>query len=121
MQLQWIVVVSLLVFASNYAYSDCDEVGYLAVFDVKAGHEEEFEAAIVELSQKVMEVEEGVVLYSPYSGAESGRYYMFERYENEVARQAHAKSPAVRALFGPVMGALAEPADIRPVSLVCKK
>ena len=54
MQLQWVVFVSLLVFASNYAYSDCDEVGYLAVFDVKVGHEEEFETAIVELSQKAV-------------------------------------------------------------------
>ena len=121
MQLRWIVFVIGLLGISNYAYSACDEVGYLAVFDVKTGHEEEFEAAIVELSQKVMEVEKGVLLYSPYAGAESGRYYMFERYENEESRQAHAKSPAVRALFGPVMGALAEPADIRPVSLVCKK
>lgn len=121
MKLRRLLFVSFIMCASTNVYSDCDEVGYLAVFNVKSGQEEAFEVAIVGLSKKVMEVEEGVLLYAPYSGAETGRYYMFERYENETARKAHAKEPAVTALFGPVMGALAEPADIRPISAVCEK
>ena len=95
--------------AADPVYADCTEVGYIATFDVEAGHEKAFESAILALAEKVAAVEHGVVLYAPFRGAEPGRYYMMERYEDEQARQAHAQAPEVRALFPPLMTPTKEP------------
>lgn len=105
--------------AAGYAQADCAEVGYLATFDVKPGQEKQFEAAVLAVAAKVLAVEDGVLLYAPFKGAQEGRYYMMERYRDEQARQAHAKAPEVLALFPPLMEQLAKPLDVQPLSAVC--
>ena len=67
-------------FASS-VWAQCDEVGYIATFEVTEGQEQAFEAGIAAVAAKVMEVEPGAILYSPYRGAD-GKYYMMERYQN---------------------------------------
>lgn len=57
-------------------------------------------------------------MYAPYR-AKEGRYYMMERYQNEAAREQHARSPEVLALFPAVMATLAEPVVVEPVSAIC--
>ena len=95
-----------------------DEVGYVATFDVKPGSEAAFEAAVSQLSETVMRVESGVILYAPYKGT-GATYYMLERYENEAARKEHGTSEEVQALFGPLGATLAGAPDVQPTSAVC--
>jgi quinol monooxygenase YgiN len=112
------LLVASLALCAGWANSACDEVGYIATFEVTEGQEQAFEQAIAKAAAKVMEVEEGAILYSPYRG-DNGKYYMMERYQNLAAREAHAKDPAVTELFGPVMGALSAPVAVESVALVC--
>jgi len=112
----WLIMC--LAIASGPVFAACDEVGYIATFEVTEGQEKAFEAAIANVAAKVIEVEEGTVLYSPYRG-DSGKYYMMERYRDLAAREAHAKDPAVLALFGPVMQTLSADISVEPVALVC--
>jgi len=107
-----------LAFAGSPAFADCEEVGYLATFEVTEGQEQAFEAAIVRVAAMVNEVEDGTMLYAPYRG-DNGRYYMMERYRNLAARDAHAKDPAVLELFGPVMTTLSAEVAVEPLTLVC--
>jgi quinol monooxygenase YgiN len=100
------------------AHAGCDEVGYVATFEVKPGNEQAFEQAIVALAGKVVEMEEGVLLYAPFRG-ENGRYFMMERYKNLQAREAHAKAPEVVALFPALMEQLAAPIAVEAVTAVC--
>jgi len=113
-----VMLAAWLGFGAGAAFATCDEVGYIATFEVTEGREQAFEAAIARVAAKVMEVEEGALLYSPYRG-DNGKYYMMERYRNLAAREAHAKDPAVLALFGPVIGTLAADIAVESVSLVC--
>ncbi len=102
------------------ASAECssEEVGYVASFQIKAGSEAEFEAALTNLAVTVNEVEQGVILYAPYRAAD-GQYFMMERYENEAAREAHGKAPEVAALF-PSLGPHLDGAPVvTPVSAVC--
>ncbi|HJP51361.1 MAG: antibiotic biosynthesis monooxygenase [Pseudomonadales bacterium] len=110
-------IISLVPLISQ-AECSSEEVGYVATFDVKPDSEAAFEAAITKLADKVMQVESGVIMYAPYKGAGS-KYYMLERYKDTAARQSHATSDEVRALFGPLMATLAAPADIQPISAIC--
>ncbi len=107
-----------LAFASGSAFADCDEVGYIATFEVTKGQEQAFEAAIVKVAAKIREVEEGTLFYFPYRG-DNGKYYMMERYRNLAAREAHAKDPAVLELFGPALATLSAEVAVESVSLVC--
>ena len=102
------------------ALAQCDpgEVGYVAAFKVKAGHEAAFETALSNLAAAVNRVEPGVILYAPYRG-EDGRYFMMERYKDSAARDAHGKDPAVTALFGPIGEHVDGAPDIAPVSAIC--
>ena len=75
--------------------------------------------AILASAEKVAAVEHGVVLYAQFRGAEPGRYYMMERYEDEQARQAHAQAPEVRALFPPLMEHLSAALQVQPVEALC--
>ena len=106
------------VFSAGSAVAACDEVGYIATFEVATGQEQAFESAIAKVAAKVIEVEEGTILYLPYRG-DSGKYYMMERYRNPAAREAHAKDPAVLELFAPVMATLSAEVAVEPVALVC--
>ena len=108
-----------LALAAGTVAAACDEVGYIATFEITTGQERAFEAAIAKVAAKVMEVEEGALLYSPYRGA-NGKYYMMERYRDLAAREVHAKDPAVLALFGPVMATLSAEVAVEPVTLVCQ-
>jgi quinol monooxygenase YgiN len=112
-------VILSAVFSMNvHAQCNSEEVGYVASFEVKAGSEVAFEAAITLLAETVNRVESGVILYAPYKGVE-GKYFMMERYANEAARAVHGKSPEVAALF-PGLGAhLAGAPIVTPVSVVC--
>lgn len=112
------VLLVCMTFGAAPVWAACDEVGFIATFEVTEGQEQAFEAAIVKVAAKVMEVEEGAILYSPYRG-ENGKYYMMERYRDLAAREAHAKDPAVLELFGPVMSTLSAEIAVEPVSLVC--
>jgi quinol monooxygenase YgiN len=100
------------------AVAACDEVGYLATFEVANGQEQAFEEAIVKVAAKVLETEPGTVFYAPYRG-DDGKYYMMERYRDLAAREAHAKHPDVLALFGPVMPTLAADIRVTPVTRLC--
>lgn len=115
-----LTTILLLTVFSSLAFAQCnnEEVGYVATFQVKAGSEAAFESALVELAATVNDVEEGVILYAPYKGAD-GRYFMMERYENEAARTAHGKAPEVAALFPAIGAHVAGAPDIQPVSAVC--
>ena len=113
-----VLAIMIVAGVARLAHADCDEVGYIATFEVKPGSERAFEQAIVEVASKVVEVEAGVLLYAPFRG-ESGRYYMMERYKNLQAREDHAKSDDVLALFPAVMEALAVPIAVESVSAVC--
>ena len=98
----------------------CVERGYLAIFEIDPQKSAAFETAVTALAAKVVEVEKGVLLYAPFSDETNpARYYMFERYESEAAREAHAKDPAVVALFGPLMGTLAGQPEVIPIAAVC--
>ncbi|NKB97111.1 MAG: antibiotic biosynthesis monooxygenase [Pseudomonadales bacterium] len=114
------IVLLPALFAAPGVYATCseDEVGYVASFNVKAGNEAQFEAALAKLAQTVQEVESGVILYAPYRGVD-GQYFMMERYENEAARAAHGKAPEVAALFPTLGPHMAGAPDIQPVSAVC--
>ena len=114
------LIASVLLALPIITFADCNEaeVGYVATFQVKEGQEAELEAALTKLAQTVREVEEGIILYAPYRGAE-GKYFMMERYENEAARQAHGKAPEVAALFPTLGPHLAGAPDVQPVSAVC--
>lgn len=103
---------------SAFTHADCVEVGYLATFEVRPGEEQAFERAIVKVAAKVMEVEEGTILYVPYRG-DNGKYYMLERYTDLAARQAHAKDPSILELFAPVMATLAAEVAVEPLTRVC--
>ena len=112
------VVAAAAIAAAGTVHAACDEVGYIATFEVKPGNEQAFEQAIVAVADKVVEVEDGVVLYAPFRG-ENGRYYMMERYKNLQAREAHAKSEEVLALFPAVMEQLDAPIGVEAVTAVC--
>ncbi len=111
-------LMAFIAFAAGPAFAACDEVGYIATFEVTEGQEQAFETGIVKVAAKVREVEEGTLLYSPYRG-DNGKYYMMERYRNLAAREAHAKDPAVLELFGPVMGTLSAEVSVESVALLC--
>ena len=113
-----ILAMVCLLLGAGTVSAACDEVGYIATFYVAEGKERAFEEAIVKLAVKVMEVEEGAILYAPYKG-EQGRYYMMERYQNLEARNVHATAPEVLELFGPVSETLSAPVDVEAVSAVC--
>ena len=102
----------------SQVHAACDEVGYVATFEVKPGSEEAFEQAVVAVANKVDEVEDGVLLYAPYRG-DNGSYYMMERYKNLAAREAHAKAPEVLELFPPLMETLSAPIGVEAVTAVC--
>lgn len=97
---------------------NAEEVGYVATFKVKPGSESEFEAAIAKLAATVQRVEPGAVLYAPFKGKDN-TYYMMERYEDEAAREAHATSEEVQALFPTLGPHMAGAPDVQPVSAVC--
>jgi quinol monooxygenase YgiN len=96
-----------------------DEVGYFATFKVKPGSEAAYEALVLELTEKVRALEPGAVFYAPYRGAEAGVYHFMERYQNEAARQAHAKADPIRAVFGKLTPLLREPLTVERVSALC--
>ena len=100
--------------------ADCnaEEVGYVATFKVKEGSEAGFEAAIAKLAATVQRVEPGAVLYAPFKGQDN-TYYMMERYVDSAAREAHATSDEVRALFPTLGPHMAGAPDVQPVSAVC--
>lgn len=112
------LVITQLVLATSAACAACEEVGYIATFEVTEGQEQAFEVAVARVAAKVVEVEPGVLLYAPYRGA-NGKYYMMERYQNLAAREVHAKDPAVLELFGPVMATLSGEVAVESVELVC--
>ena len=113
-----VVAVAVALGSAGIAHAACDEVGYVATFQVKPGSEQAFEQAVVAVAAKVNEVEDGVILYAPFRG-EDGRYYMMERYENLQAREVHATTDDVRALFPPLMEQLAAPIEVEAVTAVC--
>lgn len=115
------VLVAVLCCATSAQAFECssDEVGYFATFKVKEGNEEAFEAHVTELTDKVRELEPGAVFYAPYRGSEPGVYHFMERYENEAARDAHAKADEIRAIFGKVIPMLREPLNVVRVSALC--
>lgn len=112
------VVACATIGGVSVAHAECEEVGYIATFEVKPGNEQAFEQAIVAVADKVVEVEDGVVLYAPFRG-ESGRYFMMERYKNLQAREVHASAPEVLALFPALMELLAGPIEVEAVRAVC--
>lgn len=112
--------IAIALAALPVSADNCGEKGYLATFDIDPKNAAAFEAAVNALAAKVMEVESGVLLYAPFKDETNpARYYMFERYETNAAREAHAKDPAVVALFGPLMGTLAGQPVITPVAGLC--
>jgi quinol monooxygenase YgiN len=115
-----VILLSVLGVMPPTVFAECNagEVGYVATFEVKEGSEEAFEVAITRLAEAVNRVEEGVVLYAPFKGADNV-YYMMERYESEAARKAHGSSEEVRSHFPALGPLLTGPADVRPVSAVC--
>jgi quinol monooxygenase YgiN len=113
-----IACTTALMLGTPHLQADCAEVGYIATFDIKPGSEAVFEKAIVEVATKVLEMEPGTLLYTPYH-AEGTRYYMLERYQDLAARELHAKAPEVLAMFPPVMATLAAPIDVTPITAVC--
>lgn len=115
------VLACVLYCATSAQASECssDEVGYFATFKVREGSEAAFEAQVHELTRKVRELEPGAVFYAPYRGSEPGVYHFMERYENEGARDAHAKADEIRAIFGKVIPLLREPLDVVQVSALC--
>ena len=46
--------MACLTVVSGSALADCDEVGYIATFEVTEGQEQSFESAIVKVAAKVM-------------------------------------------------------------------
>jgi len=112
------VAIVVALGSAGLAHGACDEVGYVATFQVKLGSEQAFEQAVVAVAAKVNEVEDGVILYAPFRG-ENGRYYMMERYKNLQAREVHATTDDVRALFPPLMEQLAAPIQVEAVTAVC--
>ena len=119
-RLAFFAALALIAVVPTLAQADCssDEVGYIAIFDIKPGSEAAFEAAILGLAEVVNCVEPGVILYAPYKG-EGGKYYMMERYTNLAARDSHGSSPEVQALFpslGPTFNGTPE---VLKVTAVC--
>ena len=98
--------------------ADCTEVGYIASFEVKPGREMAFEEAIVKLATKVLEDEAGTLFYAPYH-AEGQSYYMLERYKDLAAREQHAQSDEIKALFPALLANLAAPIEVKEISAVC--
>ena len=115
----WMAVGFALIAASS-AMAECEEVGYIATFDVAAGQEQVFESAVLAAAAKVNEVEEGTIFYAPYKG-EDGKYYMLERYRDLAARDVHAKDPAVLEAFGPLLATLAADVDVLPITALCEQ
>ena len=112
-------LLALFAFASSAAIADCkSEVGYVASFSVKPGHEAALESALIQLADTVNAVEDGVILYKPFKGA-GDRYYMLERYASEEARRAHGQAPQVAALMPPIGEHLSTPPDIQSIAAVC--
>ena len=117
------IIASALLIGSASApafAADCnaEEVGYVATFKVKEGSEAGFEAAIAKLAATVQRVEPGAVLYAPFKGQDN-TYYMMERYADSAAREAHATSDEVQALFPTLGPHMAGAPDVQPVSAVC--
>ena len=115
-----ILVAIAVTFAPLWCQAKCnqEEVGYIAIFDVKPGSEEAFEKAITDLANTITRVEEGTIFYAPYRG-DDGKYRMLERYRDEAARKVHATSGEVRAKFGPLMATLAKGPEIQGIAAVC--
>ena len=112
--------IGLILCAIPANADNCGEMGYLATFEIDPQNAKAFEAAVGALAAKVVEVEQGVLLYAPFRDETNpARYYMFERYETLAAREAHAKDPAVVAMFGPLMGTLAGQPVITPIAGLC--
>lgn len=113
-------LVGLLCATGAHAF-ECsgEEVGYFATFKVEEGREADFEALVLDLTDRVLALEPGAVFYAPYRGPEPGVYHFMERYENEAARKNHARADEIRAIFGQVMPLLREPLDVIPVSALC--
>ncbi len=116
--LAWLMGMALLGVASGS--SACEDVGYIARFDVREGHEAAFEAALLALVHEVRATESGVLLYAPFKGDEPRQYFMMERYVDAAARERHASTPNVRALFAPIVQHLASDLQVHAVSALCE-
>tara|TARA_B100000029_G_scaffold465289_1_gene499866 strand:- start:284 stop:586 length:303 start_codon:yes stop_codon:yes gene_type:complete len=98
--------------------SDCREVGFVAIFEIKSGNEEQFEDGALHLASAVNQLEPGVIYYAPYRGPD-GRYYFMERYKDLDARNAHATHPSIPQIFESIAPLLAAPPVVEPVELLC--
>ena len=117
--LQHLLAGAVISCAASLALADYqDEVGYVASFNVKAGSEADFEAAIVNVATVVLANEPGALLYAPFRAA-AGTYYMLERYADLEARNAHGSSAEVQAAFPSLGPHLDGRPEIVPVERVC--
>ena len=113
-----LVFFSFIIF-SGYSYSDCKEVGFIAIFDVKSGQEGKFEKGALKLAASVNSLESGTIFYAPYRG-QNGQYYFMERYNDLAARNAHAQHPSILKIFESIISpTLAAPPGVEPLDRLC--
>lgn len=81
-------------------------IGIVAHLKVKAGHEQEFEAAFTELQANVKKNEPGALQYEVFkSKADPTMYVVMEQYKSEADLAAHRTTPHMAAA-GPKLGAV---------------
>ena len=98
--MKYLSILVFFVFSASpgFSYSDCKEVGFVAIFDVEPGEEEKFEKGALKLAANVNALEPGTIFYAPYRG-EGGKYYFMERYIDLAARKEHAQHPSILKIF----------------------
>lgn len=61
--------------------------------------------------------EDGTVLYALHREGDSGSFWLYELYADAEALDVHGKSPALAEAFGTLGSMLAEPPELRLLSL----
>jgi quinol monooxygenase YgiN len=80
------------------------------------GRRDDVQAALTAAIQRVHAEDPQILLYALHSGPD--RFVMIEKYTDQAALGAHAKSERLAGLVAALDGALAEPMDVQVLSAV---
>jgi quinol monooxygenase YgiN len=94
-------------------------VGFLARLKAKQGKEPELRA-LLQQAEALARAEPKTVVWYAFETPD-GQCWIFDAFEDESGRKAHLEGEIAKALMAVAPELLAEPPDIRPVSLLASK
>ncbi len=93
-------------------------VGILARLKAKQGKEQAVRE-LLKQAEGLAKAEPKTVVWYAFEG--DGLFYIFDAFADESGRKAHLEGPIAQALMKVAPELLAEPPDIKPVSLIAVK